>query len=42
MQADRIRDLDTSWLLFGPVDEMAAPDEAPVEETTPAWRYAAE
>ena len=41
MRADRIRDLDTSWMLFGPAD-----DEVEVEATLPedisAWRYAAE
>jgi len=42
MRADRIRDLDTSWLLFGPVDETASEDEEPVEDVPPAWRYAAE
>ena len=42
MQADRIRDLDTSWLLFGPADEAAPADEEPVEDIPPAWRYAAE
>lgn len=37
MQAERVRDLDTSWLLFGPVDEPAIEDEAPAP-----FRYAAE
>lgn len=42
MQADRVRDLDSSWLLFGPADEAVSAEDEPVEDSAPAWRYAAE
>lgn len=41
MQSDRRRDLDSSWLLFGPEEppaEAVEMDDAPPEH----WRYAAE
>lgn len=37
MRTERARDLDTSWLLFGPQGE----DEE-VEEVSEPWKYAAE
>lgn len=37
MRAERRRDLDSSWLLFGPVDE----EEVEAEASEP-WKYAAE
>lgn len=42
MRSERRRDLDSSWLLFGPqeVAEEAVADEA--EEPPPAWKFAAE
>lgn len=41
MRAERIRDLDSSWLLFGPSDEVV--DVAEEEPEIPfAWRFAAE
>jgi hypothetical protein len=39
MRAERTRDLDTSWLLFGPEPDVE--DEVEAEEPQP-WRYAAE
>jgi hypothetical protein len=41
MRSERRRDIDSSWLLFGPEE----PVEAEMEEEEPApevWRYAAE
>ncbi len=40
MRAERLRELDTSWLLFGPEGEGAAAE--PEAKAPPAWRYAAE
>ena len=42
MRSERRRDLDSSWLLFGPQEaaEETVADEA--DEPTPAWKFAAE
>ena len=42
MRADRLRDLDTSWLLFGPADDAVEAEVEAPEDTAAAWRYAAE
>ena len=39
MQADRLRNLDTGWLLFGPHCDEELADEEPALEP---YRYAAE
>jgi hypothetical protein len=39
MRSERRRDIDSSWLLFGP-EEPAAEDEEEVQRE--AWRFAAE
>lgn len=39
MRSERRRDIDSSWLLFGP-EEPAAEEEA--EEKPQPWRFAAE
>jgi len=39
MRRDRVRDLDTSWLLFGPEGEAGAEEEA---EADLGFRFAAE
>ena len=39
MRNDRRRDLDSSWLLFGPEEE---PVEAEEEDLPEPWRFAAE
>lgn len=46
LREERLGDLDTSWLLHGPADEVAAERDEPAAEAEfdpiPAWRYAAE
>jgi hypothetical protein len=41
MRLERRAELDSSWLIFGPVGEEEAAS-APEEALAPAWRYAAE
>ena len=41
MRGDRRRDLDSSWLLFGPDEAPAEVQEEP-EPSNENWRYAAE
>lgn len=42
MRAERIRDLDMSWLLFGPADDLAEETPEAEPEIPYAWRFAAE
>ena len=41
MRAERRRDMDSSWLLFGP-EEPAEAEEEGADEAAPAWKFAAE
>jgi hypothetical protein len=39
MRSERRRDIDSSWLLFGPEEPAAQAEEG---DSAPAWRFAAE
>lgn len=39
MRSERRRDIDSSWLLFGPQQPAEAEEE---DDAAPAWKFAAE